>query len=204
MRTSFKVHSSGFRVPGSGLAPLTSHLSPLSSQRGFTLIEMIAVLSVIAILVAAIVPSVIRRMDRGAWTRETADLNSIADALTQSILRTKIVPGTNTWATAIATQMSLPVSAITTNPRRFARAFLIDTNLSIGAGLPYTQTTNGTAKPANARMIIVSSLARALPIASGVPPAADFSNIWNAAENTVPAGSPFAGWQGTGEDLRIK
>ena len=89
---------------------------------GFTLIEMIAVLSVIAILVAAIVPSVIRRMDRGAWTRETADLNSIADALTQSILRTKIVPGTNTWATAIATQMSLPVSAITTNPRRFARA----------------------------------------------------------------------------------
>jgi hypothetical protein len=100
--------------------------------------------------------------------------------------------------------MSLPVSAVLTNGRRYARAFLIDPSLSIGAGLPYTQTTNGTAKPANARMMIVSSLGRALPMATGVPSATDFSNIWNAAENTVPAGSPFAGWQGTGDDLRIK
>src|SRR5206468_12164910 len=95
-------------------------------------------------------------------------------------------------------------SVVLTNGRRFARAFLVDTNLVIGGGLPYTQGTNGTARPISARMIIVSSLARALPIASGVPSATDFGNIWNAAENTVPAGSPFAGWQGTGEDLRIK
>src|SRR5881392_156656 len=112
MRTSFKVHSSGFRVPGSGLAPLTSHLSPLSSQRGFTLIEMIAVLSVIAILVAVIAPSVIRRVDQAAWTKETADLNTIADAYRQYVLRIKTVPGTNDWAPDIAAQMSLPVSTI--------------------------------------------------------------------------------------------
>src|SRR6185369_9462162 len=96
-----------------------------SRYNGFTLMEMIGVLAVIAILVAVIAPSVIRRMDRAAWTRETLDLNSIADSLTQSIVRTKIVPGTN-MPTAIAAQMSLPVSAITTNSRRFARAFLID------------------------------------------------------------------------------
>ena len=177
-----------------------------SCSRGFTLIEIIAVLSVIAILVAVIAPSVIRRVDRAAWTAETVNLSNIADSLTQSILRTKTIPSANGWATDVARQMSLPVSSITNNARRFVRAFLIDTNLSIGAGLPYTQTNNGTAKPANARIMIVSSLARALPasVTNGVPSATDFSNIWNAAENTVPTGSPFAGWQGTGEDLRIK
>src|SRR6266516_7599189 len=103
--------------------------------------------------------------------------------------------------------MSLPISAISTNSRRFARAFLIDTNLVIGgASLPYTQTTNGTTKPVSARVMIVSSLARALPasVTNSVASATNFTAIWNAAENTVPAAPAFAGWGGTGEDLRIR
>jgi len=107
------------------------------ATRAFTLIEIIAVLAAIAILAAVIAPSIIRRVDRAAWTKETADLKSIADGYTQYIVRSKIVPGTDTWATDIASQMSLAPSSITTNSRRYARAFLVDTNLSIGgAGLP--------------------------------------------------------------------
>src|SRR5207244_3395920 len=104
---------------------------------GWTLVETIAVLAIIATLVAAVVPTVIRRIDRAAWTVETANLSNIADGLTQSILRTQTIPSyTNSatvtnWASAIASQMSLPVSAITTNARSYARAFLIDTNLTI-------------------------------------------------------------------------
>jgi hypothetical protein len=58
----------------------------------------------------------------------------------------------------------------------------------------------------NARVMIVSSLARALPasVTNGVPSAANFTAIWNAAENTVPAAPAFAGWAGTGDELRIK
>ena len=172
---------------------------------GFTIIETIAVMAVIAILAAVLVPSAIKRIDRAAWTQETVNLSTIADALTQSIIRSKTVPDSTNWASAVATQANLPVSAVSTNARRYARAFLVDPALSInGAGLPYTQSANGTTKPNSARVMILSSLARALPITNGVPPATDFNNIWNAAENTVPPGTPFTGWAGTGEDLRIK
>src|SRR5439155_11438690 len=183
------------------------------SNNGFTLMEIIAVVGIIAVLVAVIAPSVIRRMDRAAWTAETANLNNIADSLTQYVLRTKTIPSyTNSatitnWASAVASQMSLPVSAVLTNGRRYARAFLIDTNLTInGARLPYTQTTNGATNLTSARVMIVSSLGRALPatFTNGVASATNFTAIWNAAENTVPAAPAFTGWGGTGNDLRIR
>jgi type II secretory pathway pseudopilin PulG len=172
------------------------------------LIEIIAVLAIIAILVAVIAPSVIRRVDRAAWTAETANLNNIAEALIQSILRTntnKTIPGTNGWATAVASQMSLPVSTITTNARRFARAFLIDPNLRInGALLPYTNTYTGATNLVAARIMLVSSLARALPIATSIPTSAEFDAIWNTAEGAKPTTATWTTWLGTGEELRIK
>jgi type II secretory pathway pseudopilin PulG len=186
-------------------APQHPNAAFLHPARSFSLIEMIGVLAVMAILAAALVPSIIRRIDRAAWTKETDDLNSIADSLTQAILRTKSVPTFANIASTVASQMSLPVSAISTNSRRFARAFLIDRNLSIGGGLPYTQTNTGTAKPANARVMIVSSLGRALPIVSSNNlPDAEFNAIWNTAEGAKPSTSTWTSWAGNGDDLRIK
>jgi hypothetical protein len=99
--------------------------------------------------------------------------------------------------------MSLPVSAVSTNPRRYARAFIIDQNLSInGAPLPYTQTNSGATKPDTARVMIVSSLAAPLPIASGVQSSSDFNAIWNAPDGAKP--STWTTWTGTGDDLRVK
>src|SRR6266496_2790332 len=143
-------------------------------QNSFTLVETIGVLAVIVVLVVVVAPSVVRRVDRAAWTKETADLRAIADSYTQYILRTKTIPGTNTWASSVSDQMNLPVSAITTNMRGYSRAFLIDTNLRIGPNassvLPFgPQSTSGSLKPVSARVIIISSVSRALPLASGVP-----------------------------------
>src|SRR5436190_16060453 len=105
---------------------------------GFTVIELIGVLTILALLAAAVIPSVIRRIDQAARTRETSDLSAIADAYTRYILRDKIVPDLTTWASSVANYMSLPVSAITNTPRGYARAFLIDPDLRInGNSLPY-------------------------------------------------------------------
>jgi prepilin-type N-terminal cleavage/methylation domain-containing protein len=176
-----------------------------SIARAFTLIEMIGVVAIIAVVAAMSIPSVIKRVDQAAGTKETADLNSIADALTQSILRTKSVPAYTSMASAAASQMSLPVSAITSNSRRLARAFLIDRNLSIGSGLPYTQTNTGTAKPANVRVMIVSSLGLSLPIVSSNNLLdAEFDAIWNTVEGAKPSTSTWTSWAGNGNDLRIK
>src|SRR5262245_19876998 len=74
---------------------------------GFTVMEVIGVMTVIAIMAAAIFPSIIRRIDHAAATREKSDLNAIADSYTQFILRKKAIPDTNTWATDIAGNMYL-------------------------------------------------------------------------------------------------
>ncbi len=190
MRTERPPFNSAFRVSRS------------SFQGAWTLIESIAVMAVIAVLAALAAPSFIKQVDRAAWTKETANMNAIADAFTLSILRTKTIPNETGWAAAVAGQMSLPVSAVLTNARRYARAFIIDQNMDIGSGLPYTQTINGTAKPSNARIMIVSSLAAPLPLPSGVQSSSDFDAIWNAPEGAKPA--TWTTWAGTGDDLRIK
>src|SRR2546430_643076 len=63
-----------------------------SRDSAFTVIEITAVLAVIAILAAVIAPTIIRRVDRAAWTVGTANLSNIAGSFTQSILRTKTIP----------------------------------------------------------------------------------------------------------------
>jgi type II secretory pathway pseudopilin PulG len=186
-------------------SPGSSAASPHRPRAaGWTLIETVAVLAIIAILAAVLVPSAIKRVDRAAWTKETADLNAIADAFTQSIIRNKTIPNHNGWASAVASQMSLPVSAITANARRNNRAFLIYQDLDINGPLPYTQSANGASKPSNARIMIVSSLdpSNPLQIASGLTNPSEFDDIWNTPENTKP--STWTGWTGSGDDLRIK
>src|ERR1051326_8370898 len=176
---------------------------------GFSLIELIGVLAVIAILAAALAPSFVRPMDKTAGDSESAALKSIGDAFQQSILRTRYIPSEADWATAVATEWGVDTAAVTINARRQPRFFLIDPNLSIaGAGLPYRQTNSGAVNfPSSPRVMILSSVGNPLPagIVSGVATAANFTNIWNAADGAVPAGAPaFSGWAGGGDDLKVQ
>src|SRR5205085_8093129 len=71
-------------------------------NRGFSLIELLVVLAVIALLAVMVLPSIVKRVNQASGTKETADLNTFGDSLTQYILRKKIVPTYTNWGTALA------------------------------------------------------------------------------------------------------
>src|SRR5881396_1136137 len=75
--------------------------------RSFSLIELIAVLAVIALLAASLVPTLIRQMDRIAGDQESAALKSFGDALNQSIRRNRYIPSQTDWASTVATPDSV-------------------------------------------------------------------------------------------------
>jgi hypothetical protein len=158
---------------------------------------MIGVLSVIALLAAAIIPNVIRKIDLATSQRETSDMSVMANGLVRTILNDKQVPATNSLATAAAKYLDLSLNQVTTTPRGFTRVFLVDPNLKInGAGLPYTQSNSGSSiAPTNARVLILSTIAQ--PAVSTISDS--FANIWN----TPPGGKPST-WTGKQDDLCIQ
>src|SRR5262245_28769889 len=177
----------------------------------FSLIELVGVIAVIAILAAALVPALIRQMDRIAGEQETAALKSFGDGLQSSILRNRYIPTHTNWASTVATELGLDLASVTNSPRSKPRFFLIDSALVLGntaSSFPYNQTdwfsvfvvTINAAvivPPLSPRLLILSSIGRALPtnIVNGT--STDFNAIWdrNDTANALPATSfTWPGW----------
>ena len=174
------------------------------SLAGHTLIEMIGVVAVLVILALALTPVVIRRMDRAAWSKEVTDMAAISNALVLQALRNYSIPSETGWAAAAAKWTERPVSQISTNNRRFARLFLYESGGWLASKVPYTQTTNGTGTnvPLKIRIVLVSTIAKALPYTNGAIDSANFNSVWNATNYTKP--SFFSSWKGKGDDLVIQ
>ncbi len=178
--------------------------------RGMTLIELIGVLAVLAVLAAMLVPALIKGTDQVVANNETAALQSFNDALLRVIQRNRWVPGTNEWASALAAELGLNISDVSTNLRHQPRFFLIDPALSIdGKGLSYIQDSNASSNaPVSPRVIILSSLGRSFAAGMGscVPGSSDFSNLWNTADGQLPAASLLTTYWSGGQanDLKIQ
>src|SRR5437899_1114918 len=187
-------------------APTLRRSTAPRSDGGFTLIESIGVLAIIAILAIAATPVVIRRIDQTARNREVNDLGAISNALTLQILRSNTVPSATSWATNASSWMGLPISAITQNPRRYGRVMFIDTNGWLGTvSLPYTQGVWGTNNaPTQARMMIVSCLSGTNGVSqtSGALASSVFNEIWNTPRGSKPGS--WTNWKGNVDDLFIQ
>src|SRR5258708_5886555 len=70
-------------------------------NRAFTVVEMIGVLAIIAVLAAAIMPNVIRKIDRATLQRETTDLSAMGNGLIRTVLATKQIPAQSSLADAM-------------------------------------------------------------------------------------------------------
>ena len=195
---------------------MTPQLSKSSPSRwrlrqrelGFSMIELIGVLAVLAILASILVPSLIERMKSAAAENETANLQLIVEGLERHVLRNRQIPDESNWSQSVAIELGKQHDSILETAQQTTRVYLIDPDFRIGiAGgtLPYTQTTGGSIEPVSPRLMILSSLdaTKALPVSSGVIDAIEFANIWETAEDDVPVG--WGGrWIDSGEDLKIR
>jgi prepilin-type N-terminal cleavage/methylation domain-containing protein len=154
---------------------------------GFTLIEFIGVLAVIAIIACAVVASVIRRIDQATRDRETQDLSTLAQGLVQATKVDKRIPAVTGIPAVIANYRGLALSQVTTNARRFGRVIVVKSDIS-GNDLQSTayvqSNTVPTTRPTSVRVMFLSTLAQpALPSVSS----SDFDSIWNTPEGVVPS-----------------
>jgi len=193
-------------------SPLVTRHSPLSKRAGlssgFSLIEFIGVMAVLAILASAMAPLVVRQSDKSVLANEVAQVSAISNALSMDVIRNRAVPDETTWANVAANWTMRPAAQISRNPRRFDRAYLIDSSGWLGgyaAGSPYSQAGSASglsSRPTTARAMIVSTIATGLPVASGRPASAAFNDIWITQPLAKP--STWTTWGGSGADLVIQ
>ncbi|MEM7077055.1 MAG: prepilin-type N-terminal cleavage/methylation domain-containing protein [Pseudomonadota bacterium] len=133
----------------------------MNRTHGFTLIEVIGVLAVLALIAAALAPNVVQMVDEGFYYGEQKSLDTLANGLEQHIGATKSIPTTSNWHTAIADYAALPVGKITHNDKRYARRIYFDPRFFSTSDQNfsgYTQTDGLATAPNSPRIMIVSSM----------------------------------------------
>lgn len=178
---------------------MKSYFTKLTTRfSAFTAIELIGVLAIMSIVATALVPSVIRKIDRATWQRETSDLSVMANGLKMTILKDKVI-STN-FVTSIAKYLDLSTNQVLATSRGFARLFMVDPKFKVGSispyQLPYVQTNNASLiNPTTNRVMIISTIAN--------PPVTTitdtFDTVWN-----LPVGSKPPSYGGRAEDLCIQ
>jgi len=155
-------------------------------EQGFSLLEMVGVLSVLAILAAVTLPPVIQQIQRAKADAEERALAAIADALLAYVRDRHAVPGPRNWAQAVATHASLPAQRVLRNLQGFLRGYYIDPRFSAAASAAgYRQTKGLRAAPKFPRILLVSDLRADAPAELDQR---SFDAVWNATPSS-PFGS---------------
>lgn len=175
-----------------------------AGRSGFSLLEVIVVLALMSILGTIAVQSLFVRIVQAQRDENQAALDRYVGAVESLILRTQTVPSASDLPGAVAEEIGIPVSQVAVNRSGYARAFRWDPSCRVGADAnsvpPYTQSSAGSVSPVSSRLLIISSLGRALPTL-GTSQAA-FDGLWSTAEDAVPAS--WTGWSADGKDLRLR
>jgi len=166
-----------------------------SPRAGFTMIEMIGVLAVIAILASVITPNALRAIERAAVTAEAQTLRNLGGQVKLYLSAQGTAPTSANWTVALGNYADLSPSDIAVNKRQIARVYLTD---------PAVVPTR--------RVIILSSMRTglALPTAANINTAVRFQDIWQTADGALPTALSWGGWaawstvSSSGEFLRIE
>ena len=103
---------------------------PLATSRGFTILELIGVMAVIAILAGALAPPLFKLLDEGFQSAEAKSLDTIVAALEQTVRTTHQIPSANiaNWTATVAQTAALSQQAVRLNVKNFDRRLYVDPN----------------------------------------------------------------------------
>ncbi len=142
---------------------------------GFTLIELIGVLAVMAILASFIVPNLIGRLDSAARDAEAQNLQTSGQGVELFVRQSRTLPPN--LAALSPDYVPFGIAQLTTNPRNWPRYLVVHPGLAgfaNGVGL-------AAASLGNARVLVISSLvADAAPV---ITTAAQFDTWWNTNDS---------------------
>lgn len=180
---------------------------------GFSLIEMIGVMAIMAISIAMLLPVLTQGTDSALASQETALMQSFSTALQLNIQRNHVIPNVTNWVSIVATELGMNSNAVALTSRGQQRWLLVDSNgFSNFPPLPYVETSSGITNPfANGvvpRFILISSLGANLPtvVSNSYPLETDFMALWTNQPGNVPNTLPWINptWPGHPTDLTIQ
>jgi prepilin-type N-terminal cleavage/methylation domain-containing protein len=150
----------------------------LASPAGFTLVEMIGVLAIVAILASFIAPNVINQLKAAKRDAEDEQLATIAKGIELYVRQTRSFPATLTVLSPDYVPIAL--GQLTTNPNGFLRYFFVQPNMS-----GFTNATGLlTTSLADARFILITHLAQ--NVNPFIVTDADFETWWSTDETGTP------------------
>ena len=162
-------------------------------QKGFSLIELIGVLAIIAIVLSAATPSIINQIKNATYDQEVETLSDIAESLTTYITDNHIIPSNEVWAVSLSNYTTLSATdllATKSGTRRYIvhPSFTID-NFPADSynqdSLFLANNTLTTTKPTNTQILLISNVVEDLPATTLNQ--AQFDAVWSQS-GTIPAG----------------
>jgi prepilin-type N-terminal cleavage/methylation domain-containing protein len=161
-----------------GTVPSTSHALRLRSSQGFTLVELVGVLAIVAILASFIAPNVIDQLRSARRDAEDQQLANIAQGIELYLRQTRSFPA----SLAVLSPDYVPVSSgqLTNNANGFLRHYFVQPNIS-----GYTNVAGlAPAALADSRVLLITNLTQnANPAITTV---AEFETWWNTDETGTP------------------
>jgi len=148
------------------------------SAAGFTLIEVIGVLAVMATLMAIIAPTVLDQIDREEQKIEAKNLEAIGEGIELYLRRNFAWPAN----LAVLSPDYVPIgnAQLTTNGRGYARYFFVHpTTSAYDNAVGLTSTTLS-----NARYLLISNVSS--DAAPTIADATQFNTWWNTDTTTTP------------------
>lgn len=130
---------------------------------GFSLLELIGVMAVMAILAGALAPAVFQMVQEARQTAETKSLAAISQSLAAAVQRDKTIPTANAadWSQSVSNYAAIAEQSVLTNENQFQRRLYFDPRFfqTSDQNFPgYTQTTGLASAPNSPRAMLVSSL----------------------------------------------